>query len=165
MREGDRQAGSAKLAPQSFHSIIQAFLAERINRATAPDKVAFAFPELRTTYGGRSYVPDIAVYRWDRIPKDSHGRPLQQFDALPDVVVEIASPGQSTNFLTRRCVWYVAQGSPVAVLVDPQDESVMVFRADRAPIGLQRGEVLERPELMTGFSISIDELFSALTFD
>lgn len=154
-----------KVAPQSYHSIVQAFLVERINRLAVPGKLAFAFPELRTTYGQRSYVPDIAIYRWDRVPKDDRGRPLQQFTVVPDVAIEIASPGQSSNFLTRRCVWYTTQGASKAVLVDPQDESVVVFRADGPPLGLQRGDALEFTDLVPGLTIALGELFDALSFE
>ena len=30
-------------------------------------KIAYAFPELRCTFGGRSIIPDIAIYKWERI--------------------------------------------------------------------------------------------------
>jgi Uma2 family endonuclease len=121
--------------------VIQSFLVERINRVTVPGKRAFAFTELRTIVDQRSYVPDIAVYRWERVPKDADGLPMQQFRTLPDEAIQIASPGQSTNFLTRRCVWYPENGSLAAVLVDPQDESVRVFRPGQAPESLQRATV------------------------
>jgi Uma2 family endonuclease len=101
-----------KMPPQSHHSEIQSVLVERINRVTVPGKRAFAFTELRTIVDQRSYVPDIAVYRWERVPKDADGRPTQQFRTLPDVAIEIASPGQSTNFPTRRCVWYAEKRLP-----------------------------------------------------
>ena len=153
-----------KVAPQAYHSVIQVVLVERINRLVAPQKRAFAFTELRTTFEQRSYVPDIAVYRWARIPVDEHGRVVQRFTTVPDVAIEIASPGQSTNFLTRRCIWYAANGALAAVLVDPQDESVVVFRPGQTPESLQRGDHLNLPDLDPELSISLDELFDSLKF-
>jgi Uma2 family endonuclease len=153
-----------KMAPQSYHSVIQFTLAERINRVALPVKRAFAFPELRTTVDERSYVPDIAVYRWERVPRDANGRPIQHFRTLPDVAIEIALPGQSTSFLTRRCVWYTANGSLSAVLVDPQDESVVLFRPGKAPESLQRGDDLRLPEIDPGLVIPLSELFDSLNF-
>ena len=153
-----------KAAPQAYHSVVQAFIVERVNRIVTPGKRGFAFPELRTTLEQRSYVPDIAVYRWSRVPVDEHGRVIQRFTTVPDVAIEIASPGQSTNFLTRRCIWYTANDALAAVLVDPQDESVVVFRPGRTPESLQRGDHLSLPELDPELSISLDELFDSLNF-
>lgn len=49
------------------------------------------------------------------------------FLPLPDLIVEIASPGQSISALVRRCLWYVQEGVAVALLVDPDDRSVLVL--------------------------------------
>ena len=62
-----------------------------------------AFTELRATFGGHSYVPDVSVYLWERVPLDARGRVANDFVEPPDV--EIVSPEQSVNALVRRCVW------------------------------------------------------------
>ena len=48
-----------KVSPQGIHSTLQARVIERINRFAEPLRLAFAFPELRATFGGFSPVPDI----------------------------------------------------------------------------------------------------------
>ena len=50
------------------HSRLQAKLCETINRISETNQIAYAFPELRCTSAGRSFVPDLSVYRWNRIP-------------------------------------------------------------------------------------------------
>lgn len=55
------------------HSTLQIRLADTINQAGFPQQLAYAFPELRCTFGGRSIVPDIAVFKWDIIPFDTDG--------------------------------------------------------------------------------------------
>ena len=52
-----------KVSPKGQHSSLQSELVELFNRFARPRKLALAFPELRTSFAGRSYVPDIAVYR------------------------------------------------------------------------------------------------------
>ena len=37
-----------------------------------PQRIARAFPELRCTFGGRSTVPDISVFTWNRIPRSEN---------------------------------------------------------------------------------------------
>ena len=59
-----------KVSPKGRHSVLQLAVAEAFNRFAKPRKLAYAFPELRSTYGTVSLVPDVAIYRWDRIPRD-----------------------------------------------------------------------------------------------
>src|SRR4051794_15169351 len=65
-----------KMAPQGRHSTLQAELVERVNRLARPRRLARAWPELRTTFGGHSYVPDVVVFRADRIPRTPDGQIL-----------------------------------------------------------------------------------------
>lgn len=62
-----------KPMPQGKHSKLQGKLVTAINQVVEGRKVALAFPELRCTFGGRSIVPDIAVFAWERIPIDETG--------------------------------------------------------------------------------------------
>lgn len=50
-----------KPMPQGEHSNIQGELVTVINAVTKPQRIAWALPELRCTFEGRSIVPDIAV--------------------------------------------------------------------------------------------------------
>src|SRR5436305_14505160 len=63
-----------KVSPKGHHGVLQAEFVERLNVAGRPGKVARAVTELRVTFGGVSRVPDISVYLWDHLPRDSRGR-------------------------------------------------------------------------------------------
>ncbi len=121
-----------KVSPQGEHSALQYEFAERVNRFARPRKLARAFPELRGSYAGTSLVPDVAVYRWDRIPRTVSGRLANVFRTPPDIAVEIISPGQSRADQIDRCRWYIEHGARVALLVDPRDEPVTAFRLGAA---------------------------------
>ena len=54
-----------KPMPKGKHSTIQTELSTAINTTLKPPKIARAFSELRCTFGGRSTVPDVAVFTWD----------------------------------------------------------------------------------------------------
>ncbi|NEO47281.1 MAG: Uma2 family endonuclease, partial [Moorea sp. SIO4A3] len=58
-----------KPMPQGKHSILQGELSFALTLALKPERTAQAFPELRCTFGGRSIVPDVAVFRTERIPR------------------------------------------------------------------------------------------------
>jgi Uma2 family endonuclease len=151
-----------KVSPQGRHSVLQVELASQINAAGSPGKVARAFPELRTTYAGLSTVPDVSVYRWKRIPVNESGRVLDVFSEPPDVAVEIVSPQQSVNALVRRCLWYVEHGVGRALLVDPDDDSVLVFRHDETARALRGADGIDLGDLLPDFALTVEELFASL---
>jgi Uma2 family endonuclease len=151
-----------KVSPKGKHSGLQSELVERFNHFARRRKLALALPELRATFGDHSYVPDVAVYRWGRIPRDEDGKLANDFWEPPDIAVEIASPGQSVNFLTRRCAWYCANGVAVALLVDPEDESVLAFRPNQPPRALRGRELIDLDDVLPGFKLSVRQLFDSL---
>ena len=151
-----------KPVPKGKHSRLQYALAELLNRFSMARKLACAFPELRATYGGRSYVPDVALYRWDRIPRDADGRVGDDFFEPPDLAVEIVSPRQGVTALVRRCLWYAANGVRLALLVDPADESVLLFLPDQPTRALRGGDRIDLGDLLPGCALTVQDLFDSL---
>ncbi|MBD0344622.1 MAG: DUF29 family protein, partial [Coleofasciculus sp. Co-bin14] len=62
-----------KPIPKGKHSRLQLRLCDAINDVAEPLHIASAFPELRCSFGIRSIVPDVAVFKWSRIPFDADG--------------------------------------------------------------------------------------------
>ena len=153
---------SRKVSPNGRHSALQMELAERVNRSARPHAVARAFPELRVTFGGASRVPDIAIYRWERIPRDESGKIADDFSQHPDITVEIASPEHNVTALVRRCLWYVSNGVQMALLVDPADESVLAFREGGEVSALHGTDRIDLSDVLPEFELTVDELFDAL---
>jgi Uma2 family endonuclease len=83
----------------------------------------------------------------------------------PDIAVEIVSPDQSVTSLIRKCLWYVEHGVSVSLLVDPGDESVLLFRAAGAPRALRNEDQLVVEDVLPGFAVSVAEVFKALRLD
>ncbi len=110
------------MSPKGRHSALRAALVERINHFAKPRRLAYAFPELRATFAGRSYVPDVAVYRWERIPRRPDGTVVDDILTPPDLAVEIASPEQRLAGLIRRCLWHVQHGVQIRAAGRPDDE-------------------------------------------
>lgn len=151
-----------KMSPRAEHIVLQGKLVSVINAALGPTRVGMALPELRVIIGGRAYVPDISVLRWERIPVDERGRASGHAEEPADVAIEIVSRGQSINQLLRRCLWYVANGFRAAVLVDDQDESVLVFRPNSIPQAVTGDERIDLADILPGFQLTAKELFDSL---
>ena len=151
-----------KMSPKAEDSVLQTELASLVNAIVRPTRAGRVFTELRTTYAGRSLVPDVSVYRIERIALDGRGRPVSDVTSPPDIAVEIRSHGQSRKSLYNRCLWYVAHGVKVAVLVDDRDESVMVFRPDTIPLAAESDDPIDLSDVVPGLTFTPAELFSAL---
>jgi Uma2 family endonuclease len=151
-----------KVSPMQRHSVLQAALLERLTQAAGPDRTVLVLPELRVTFAGSSRVPDIAVFVRARVEVDDSGEVVDRVAEPPDIAVEIVSPGQSATALVRRCVWYVANGVRVALLIDPEDRSVLVFRDGRSLLALRGTDMIEVSEILAAFRLTVDELFASL---
>lgn len=154
-----------KISPKGRHSALQSAFCERINSFARPRRLARAFPELRTVFGGAAYVPDVAIFRWERIPRTPEGAVADDVELPPDVAIEIVSPRQGVNKLVRRCVWYVDNGVERALLVDPDDESILQFQAGQAPRALRAEEPIDFGTVLPEFKVTVGELFEALRYD
>jgi len=151
-----------KVSPQGKHSTLQGWLVTRINVFAEPQQLAEAFPELRFTYAGRSCVPDVAVYRWDRVPVDAAGETANVFRVQPDIAIEIISPGQSTNSLVERCLWYASNGVEIALLVDPDHKSILECRPGRIPIVHALQDRIDLGPVLPGLILTVQEVFDRL---
>jgi Uma2 family endonuclease len=163
--EYDEGEVTQKVSPRGRHAVLQGELAARISQFARPRKLAVAFPELRTTYDRRSTVPDVAVYAWERIARTPDGQFADDYLTPPDLAIEIASPEQSTTSLYRKCLWYVAHGVRVALLVDPDDLTVLLFRPNAIPQPLRGQDALDLTDVLPGFELTAAELFGVLTVD
>ena len=154
-----------KVSPQGKHSTLQADLAAGFNAIFRPRKIARAFTELRATWAGMSPVPNVSVYRWERIPRDARNRVADRFDTPPDIAVEIVSPEQSVNRLIRRCLRFAATVVPLTLLLDPMDESVLEFRPDEPPRALTVDDAIDLGHLLAGASLRVADIFAMLQMD
>ncbi len=58
-----------KPLPQGEQSTLQGELVTWVKATAKPVRIACAFPELRCVFGGAAIVPDVSVFRWQRIPQ------------------------------------------------------------------------------------------------
>lgn len=151
-----------KPMPQGEHSILQIRLGTAINEVALPSKLAHAFTELRCTFAGRSIVPDISVFSWNRIPKTSTGRIANKFELHPNWVIEILSPEQSANKVIKKILFCLKQGTELGWLIDTKDESVMIFQPNQLPEIKSGEEILPVLASLGDWQLSVTEIFSWL---
>jgi Uma2 family endonuclease len=152
-----------KPMPQGKHSAIQTEFATAINSILRPKRIARAFSELRCTFGGMSIVPDISVFRWDRIVRDPNGEIANVFNIAPDWMIEILSPDQRQTKLVKKILFALENGTEVAWLLDPDDKVIFVYRANQALQIYDRNEqVLPSPSFAGELQLTVETIFSWL---
>lgn len=152
-----------KPMPQGKHSKLQGKLVTRINQGVEEQKIALAFPELRCTFGGRSLVPDVAVFAWNRIPVDENGDIANVFSVCPDWAIEILSPEQSVTKVTGNILHCLNDGCQMGWLIDPGEQSILVFPPGKQPELLEaEQDILPVPSLIANLALTVGAVFGWL---
>lgn len=150
-----------KPMPKTRHSRLQAKFIYGINEVTEERQIAYAFPELRCTFGGRSIVPDVAVILWQQIEFNDHGEPVDDVLIAPNWTIEILSSDQSSNRVTSNILHCLKYGCQLGWLIDPDDRSVLVFQPDQQPEFCHKAD---RLAVLDGIDLelTVEELFGWL---
>ena len=166
-REGDRtQLIDGVLVvnqPRFLHGVVHARILGALVGWTdgAPGRGMAATPIDVTMSEHDVYGPDVVWYREERVPADWEA----EHQAMPDLVVEVRSPGTWRFDTGRKREMYERGGMPELWLVDTREEAVIVHRrsqpqAAEFDIALELGgsEVLRSP-LLPGFALELKDLF------
>jgi Uma2 family endonuclease len=151
-----------KPMPQGKHSVLQTYLAATINSQGVIQKRALGLSELRCTFGGRSLVPDIAVFSWERIPRDREGEVANVVTVAPDWVIEILSPEQPPLQVINKLTFCIQQGTQLGWLINPQERLVLVLEPQQLPEIKAASELLPVMVQLEGLQLTVDQLFSWL---
>jgi Uma2 family endonuclease len=150
-----------KPMPKGRHSRLQGKLCAAINQVTEDAKIAYAFPELRCSFGTRSVVPDVSVFRWDRIPFTSEGNVPDNFNLPPDWTIEILSPEQGPNKVLGNILYCLENGSRLGWFIDPDDLSILSLMPQQQPVLCQGDRIIPiLPDIELTFTS--DRVFSWL---
>lgn len=151
-----------KPMPQGKHSKLQSELLSAISEFGEPQKLVCAFPELQCTFGGRSIVPDIAVFEWSRIPVDEDGEISNRFKIPPDWIIEILSPDQSPNQVIKKILFSLQHGTKLGWFADPSDKSVIAFVPNQMPEFKSGTDILPVLGMLGDWQLSATDLFNWL---
>lgn len=151
-----------KPMPQGEHSRLQFKLCAVINEVAEPQKMAIAFPELRCTFGGDAIVPDVTVFRWERIPIRPSGRIANRFEIHPNWSIEILSPDQSQTKVLGKLLHCSQHGTELGWLIDPEEESLLVVFPEQR-VQLLRGTAPLPILSGIGLELTLEQVFGWLT--
>jgi len=147
-----------KMSPKFFHSrLTSTFWAELSGWAGGRGQVVIEWSVVLRRKGQDWVpVPDLLYVSYDRLAKDwCEDAPCP---VLPELVIEIVSPDQTFNLLSRKALDYLSAGIDRVWVVFPPMRSVTVFFADRPP-ETYRGDRLITDELFPDLAVTVEQFF------
>jgi Uma2 family endonuclease len=100
-------------------------------------------------------APDVSFVRAERLRRS----PRSFAELAPDLMVEVKSPTDSVTKLRQKIQDFLALGTQVGLLINPETYQVEVYRAGQAPIVLGNGDSLTVSDLLPGWEVTVADLW------
>jgi hypothetical protein len=101
-------------------------------------------------------APDVAFVRRERLSDP----PPRGFAALaPDLVVEVQSPDDRPGELLSKVGDWLEAGTALVWVVDPENRTARVYRADGSQDALSEAERLDGETVLPGFTCALRQIF------
>ena len=102
-------------------------------------------------------APDIWFLRADRVPPGGPPRG-GYWPGTPDLAVEVLSPSDRFTAVLRKAQDYLAAGTELVWVVDPEGRSAAIFRPGQAPTLIGESGILDGGDLLPGFSVRLRDV-------
>jgi Uma2 family endonuclease len=101
--------------------------------------------------------PDVAFVSFARMPKGPV--PSGPLPVSPDLAIEVRSPTDRIPQLSSKATEYLDAGVTVVLVLDPDTESVAIYRENELPIRMHNGDELALPDVLPGFAVPVKKFF------
>ena len=99
-------------------------------------------------------IPDISFITKDKGPLRAKGARTY----MPDLAIEVQSPGQSDRFMVEKATFYLAHGSRMVWLIYPDRRLVEVLTPDERHLLTEDGAILGGA-VLPDFSLKVRDIF------
>lgn len=100
-------------------------------------------------------APDVSFVRAARLRQS----PRYFGELVPDLVVEIKSQSDRIKPIETKVLKFIELGAIVGILIDPDEETVTIYRSTGEPTVLGNGDILTLAELFPGWELPVSELW------
>ena len=100
-------------------------------------------------------APDVSFVRAARLRQS----PRYFGELVPDLVVEIKSQSDRIKPIEAKVLKFIELGAIVGILIDPDEETVTIYRSTGEPTVLGNGDILTVAELFPGWELPVSELW------
>ena len=136
----------------SLGSLVHVYAQRHRLGHTYAAETGFVLDEVRQ----RVLAPDVAFVTRGRVPP---GPQRGFFRGAPDLAVEVRSPSQSAREMDTKAEGYLAAGTRLVWIVDPDRRTVTVYRPDRSPEELALEGYLDGYDVLPGFRVAVAAIF------
>lgn len=154
-----------KAMPTGVHAIIQLFLGHLFIVYLERHPRGEVGSEWRCVFGPpgaeRAFVPDVAFVSNERLPTDRTAL-YQIFHGVPDLIIEVLSPGQHAGDFAAKVQFYLRHGVRLVWAIDPLFRRVQVFAPGEDTHSLLPDDVLDAGDVLPGFAVSLAQLFARI---
>jgi len=143
--------------PTQLHAYIVGMIAHFINSFLIKHPLGFALVEARYSLPDddeNDRIPDLSFVNKSKGPLVETG----PAPYMPDLAVEVQSPGQSDRLMVDKANYYLAHGSKAVWIIYPDRRLVEVLTQDERHL-LTQAQTLAGGSVLPGFSVLVKDLF------
>lgn len=107
----------------------------------------------------RVYLPDLNVTTGGRAAPRGSTAPVEQ---APEFAIEVLSPDDRATRILDKADFYMRSGVKLLWLVDPENESVTVYRPGEQPVMRHAPATIDAQPVLSDFHLDIGRLFAVL---
>jgi Uma2 family endonuclease len=100
-------------------------------------------------------APDASFVRAERLRRS----PRSFAELAPDLMVEVKSPTDDVSDVEAKIRQFLELGTTVGILINPEDQTVRVYRLNQEAIALTNEDILTVPDVLPGWELPIVELW------
>ncbi|MEG4349718.1 Uma2 family endonuclease [Microcoleus sp. LAD1_D3] len=100
-------------------------------------------------------APDVSFVRAARLRQS----PRYFGELVPDLVVEVKSQSDRIKPIETKVLKFIELGAIIGILIDPDEETVTIYRSTGEPTVLGNGDILTVAELFPGWELPVSELW------
>lgn len=104
---------------------------------------------------------DVGVWLGEEFVDPPNDPPL--YDAPPTLAIEVLSPPDKHEDLVDKLRCYLDAGVPVVWYVDPDLQTVTIYRPDQPPVMFNSRQSIPEDPALPGLTLVVAEIFSSKT--
>lgn len=112
---------------------------------------------------GNKRSPDLSFVAKERL-RGLKRLPKGYFEGAPDLAIEVILPSNTFEEIHSKLVEYFESGARLVWVVNPDEQSVMVYRRPQPERLLTIADCLDGEEVIAGLTLPVAELFAELDF-
>ena len=101
---------------------------------------------------------DVIFYDYRRVPKGK--LPEGYIQVPPELVFEVLSPDDRQSKVLQKVTEYLLAGVKAVCVLDPEKESLRIYRDDKAEVALTAEDIFSVPDILSGFACRVGDFLA-----